>query len=39
MTEGPKKMMTESLRRVLQRLQYPIEVMLVCVYAGTRPTR
>jgi len=31
MTEGPKKMMIESLRRVLQRLHYPIEVMLVCV--------
>ena len=31
MTEAPKKMMTESLRRVLQRLHYPIEVMLVCV--------
>ena len=28
MTEGPKKMMIESLRRVLQRLHYPIEVML-----------
>ena len=31
MTEGPKRMMIESLRRVLQRLRYPIEVMLVCV--------
>ena len=31
MTEGPKKMMIESLRRVLQRLRDPIEVMLVCV--------
>jgi transposase-like protein len=31
MTEAPKKMKTESLRRVLQRLHYPIEVMLVCV--------
>ena len=31
MTEGPKRMMIESLRTALQRLHYPIEVMLVCV--------
>lgn len=31
MSEVPKKMMIKSLRRVLQRLHYPIEVMLVCV--------
>ena len=31
MTEAPKKMMIESMRRVLQRLHYPLEVMLVCV--------
>jgi transposase-like protein len=31
MTESPKKLMNESLRKVLKRLHYPIEVMLVCV--------
>jgi putative transposase len=31
MTEGAKKLMNESLRKVLKRLHYPIEVMLVCV--------
>jgi hypothetical protein len=32
MSEAPKKkMMIESLRKVLERLHYPIEVMLVCV--------
>jgi transposase-like protein len=31
MSEAPKKKMIESLRRVLKRLHYPIEVMLVCV--------
>ena len=31
MTEAPKKLMIESMRKVLQRLHYPIEVMLVCV--------
>ena len=30
MTEGPKKM-NDALRKVLKRLHYPIEVMLVCV--------
>jgi hypothetical protein len=30
MSESPKKMI-ESLRKVLKRLHYPIEVMLVCV--------
>jgi transposase-like protein len=30
MSEAPKKMI-ESLRKVLKRLHYPIEVMLVCV--------
>ena len=35
MSEAPKKKI-ESLRNVLKRLHYPIEVMLVCVwwYAG-----
>jgi transposase-like protein len=31
MSEAPKKKMIESLRKVLKRLHYPIEVMLVCV--------
>jgi putative transposase len=31
MNEGSKKLMNESLRKVLKRLHYPIEVMLVCV--------
>ena len=31
MREAPKKKMIESLRKVLKRLHYPIEVMLVCV--------
>jgi transposase-like protein len=31
MSEAPKKMMIESLHKVLKRLHYPIEVMLVCV--------
>ena len=31
MTKAPKKLMSESLRKVLKRLHYPIEVMLVCV--------
>ena len=31
MTEAPKRLMIESLRKVLRRLHYPIEVMLVCV--------
>ena len=31
MTEGPKKMMIESLRKVIKRLHYPFEVMLMCV--------
>ena len=31
MKEVPKKLMIEGLRRVLKRLHYPIEVMLVCV--------
>jgi putative transposase len=31
MSEAPKKMMIEPLRKVLKRLHYPIEVMLVCV--------
>ena len=31
MTEVPQKLMIESMRKVLQRLHYPIEVMLVCV--------
>ena len=30
MTEGPKKI-NDALRKVLKRLHYPIEVMLVCV--------
>jgi len=30
MSEAPKKMI-DSLRKVLKRLHYPIEVMLVCV--------
>ncbi len=31
MTLAPKRLMIESLRKVLRRLHYPIEVMLVCV--------
>jgi transposase-like protein len=31
MSEAPKKKMIEPLRKVLKRLHYPIEVMLVCV--------
>ena len=31
MNEAPKKEMIASLRKVLKRLHYPIEVMLVCV--------
>src|SRR5450755_878541 len=31
MSDAPKKKMVESLRKVLKRLHYPIEVMLVCV--------
>jgi len=31
MTKAPKKLLIESLRQVLRRLHYPIEVMLVCV--------
>ena len=28
-----------TLRGVLKRLHYPLEVMLVCACAGRRPTR
>jgi transposase-like protein len=31
MSEAPKKKMIESLRKVLKRLHYPIEVMPACV--------
>ena len=31
LTEGEKKTMNEALGKVLKRLHYPIEVMLVCV--------
>ena len=32
MNEAPKKLMIESLRKVLKRLHGPIEVMLACVH-------
>ena len=40
MTEGPKKM-NDALRKVVKRLHFPIEVMLVCVrwYAAYPPSR
>ena len=31
MTEDAKRLMNDSARKVLRRLHYPIEVMLVCV--------
>jgi len=31
MSHAPKPLMIESLRKVLKRMHYPLEVMLVCV--------
>lgn len=34
-----KQLIASSLHKVLQRLHYPLEVILTCVRCGTRRTR